>query len=87
MELSNHHRRSPSISVAEIIFTATDCFIWRKHHHRNHNHWWMITQSELRTQYSHSIGSTALVSNSKKNSPTTGLRSQGIVAVVNGFDV
>ncbi|WJX64013.1 hypothetical protein P8452_48840 [Trifolium repens] len=49
-ELSNHHRRSPSISVAEIIFTATDCFIWRKHHHRNHNHWWMITQSELRTQ-------------------------------------
>ncbi|WJX89514.1 hypothetical protein P8452_71505 [Trifolium repens] len=55
-ELSNHHRRSPSISVAEIIFTATDCFIWRKHHHRNHNHWWMITQSELRTQSSHSIG-------------------------------
>ncbi|WJX12419.1 hypothetical protein P8452_02924 [Trifolium repens] len=51
-ELSNHHHRSPSISVAEIIFTATDCFIWRKHHHRNHNHWWMITQSELRTQNS-----------------------------------
>ncbi|WJX11766.1 hypothetical protein P8452_02338 [Trifolium repens] len=56
VELSNHHRRSPSISVAEIIFIATDCFIWRKHHHRNHNHWWMITQSELRTQSSHSIG-------------------------------